>query len=194
MRSDSSQSAILTRQDLVVSPGALAELVDQLVEVATVRYTLLSTAPSGWLKANGAEVSRTTYAKLFAALSTTYGAGNGTTTFNLPDLRGEFIRGWDDGRGIDAGRLLGHAQGDLIKGHDHTGTTTQNGAHTHSTSTGLSWAMRNNPGLDSAYGGWGIGEGNMQSAGSHTHSFTTNLTGGAETRPRNIALLAIIKY
>lgn len=63
-----------------------------------------TTAPSGYLKANGAEVSRTVYAALFSAIGTTWGAGNGTNTFNLPDLRGEFIRSWDDGRGVDSGR------------------------------------------------------------------------------------------
>jgi hypothetical protein len=74
-----------------------------------------SVAPSGWLMCTGQVVSRTTYAALFAAIGTTYGAGDGTTTFKLPDLRGEFIRGWDAGRGVDAGRTFGSAQGDAIR-------------------------------------------------------------------------------
>ena len=69
-----------------------------------------STVPTGWLKCNGALLSRTTYAALFAVIGTTYGAGDGSTTFALPDLRGEFVRGFDDGRGVDAGRTLGSAQ------------------------------------------------------------------------------------
>jgi len=69
-----------------------------------------STLPPDYLECNGAAVSRTTYAALFARIGTTYGAGNGTTTFNLPDLRGEFIRGWDNGRGADASRTLGSWQ------------------------------------------------------------------------------------
>ena len=69
-----------------------------------------STVPTGWLKCNGALLSRTTYASLFAVIGTTYGAGDGSTTFALPDLRGEFVRGVDDGRGVDAGRTLGSAQ------------------------------------------------------------------------------------
>lgn len=76
----------------------------------TVIWTARSTAPTGYLKANGAAISRTTYATLFSAIGTTYGAGDGSTTFNLPDLRGEFVRGWDDGRGIDSGRVLGSSQ------------------------------------------------------------------------------------
>ena len=55
-----------------------------------------STVPSGYLECNGAAVSRSTYANLFGVLSTSYGAGDGSSTFNLPDLRGEFIRGWDN--------------------------------------------------------------------------------------------------
>lgn len=69
-----------------------------------------SSAPTGWLLCDGSAVSRSSYPNLFAKIGTTYGAGDGTTTFNLPDTRGEFIRGLDAGRGIDAGRVLGSAQ------------------------------------------------------------------------------------
>ena len=60
--------------------------------------------PSGYLKCNGAAVSRTTYADLFAEIGTAFGAGDGSSTFNVPDFRGEFVRGWDDSRGVDSGR------------------------------------------------------------------------------------------
>jgi microcystin-dependent protein len=69
-----------------------------------------STAPSGWLECNGAAISRTTYSDLFANIGTTFGTGDGSTTFNLPELRGEFIRGWDNSRGIDSGRAFGSFQ------------------------------------------------------------------------------------
>jgi microcystin-dependent protein len=75
-----------------------------------VSFFAFSTAPTGWLKANGAEISRTTYAPLFAVIGTTYGSGNGTTTFNIPDLRGEFLRGWDDSRAVDSGRTFASSQ------------------------------------------------------------------------------------
>lgn len=75
-----------------------------------VAFFARSTAPVGYLKANGAAVSRTAYSALFASVGTTFGAGDGATTFNLPDLRGEFLRGWDDGRGVDTGRVFGSAQ------------------------------------------------------------------------------------
>ena len=71
-----------------------------------------STPPSGYLECDGAAVSRTTYADLFAVIGEDFGNGDGSTTFNLPDLRGEFVRGWDNGAGVDSGRALGTNQAD----------------------------------------------------------------------------------
>ncbi|WP_288080615.1 phage tail protein [Pseudomonas sp.] len=136
-----------------------------------VGYFARNSAPSGWLKANGAAVSRTTYAALFSAIGTTFGAGNGSTTFNLPDLRGEFVRGWDDGRGVDSGRAFGSAQLDELKSHQHD--------------------------LPADIIGGADRQSLMVSAGSDEGFSGTNLSaasGGTETRPRNIALLACIKY
>ena len=65
--------------------------------VGQVNFFATSSAPAGFLKCSGQAVSRTTYAALFTAIGTLYGVGDGSTTFNLPDLRGEFIRGLDDG-------------------------------------------------------------------------------------------------
>lgn len=131
-----------------------------------VAHFAMNTAPTGWLKANGGAVSRTTYADLFAAIGTTFGVGNGTTTFNVPDLRGEFLRGWDDGRGLDSGRSFSSVQGQAIQ------------SHTHSTDLTLSGPA----------GGAYAWPGGTQAATSGTGA-----TGGAETRPRNVALLVCIK-
>ena len=90
-----------------------------MVPSGTVLYFAGSAAPAGWLKANGAAVSRTAYAALFAAIGTTYGGGDFRNTFNLPDLRGEFIRGWDDGRGVDTPRPIGSAQAHALQSHQH---------------------------------------------------------------------------
>lgn len=80
----------------------------------------MATAPTGWLECAGQTVSRTTYAALFAAIGTLYGLGDGSTTFKLPDLRGEFVRGWDHSRGVDTGRTLGSAQpGTLMNNYSH---------------------------------------------------------------------------
>jgi microcystin-dependent protein len=138
-----------------------------LTPAGTVIWTARTTAPTGYLKANGLAVSRSTYATLFSAIGTSYGAGDGSTTFNLPDLRGEFIRGWDDGRGIDSGRAFGSAQAQAIQSHSHTYTAT--GASGNAVTGGPS------PINDGA------------------QTLSTGTEGGTETRPRNIALLACIK-
>lgn len=141
------------------------------VPTGAVAHFAMSTAPSGWLKANGALVSRTTYAALFAAIGTTYGAGDGSTTFNLPDLRGEFLRGLDDGRGVDAGRGIGTWQGDDVKSHAHNIGKQTSGSTT---------------------GGPYVHNANMGTLNESTYS--TLPAGGSETRPRNIAMLACIKF
>lgn len=136
-----------------------------------------SAAPAGYLKCNGAAVSRTTYADLFAAIGTTYGVGDGSTTFNVPDVRGEFIRGFDDGRGVDAGRTIGSTQTDDFKSHTHP-FTDSTVSETSKTSTVV------------FSGGTPYGFGPLRV----NISSTTNAAGGTETRPRNIAFLACIKY
>ena len=131
----------------------------------SVIFFAANAAPTGYLKANGATVSRTTYAALFAAIGTTFGAGDGSTTFVLPELRGEFIRGWSDGRAVDTGRAFGSSQTDDLKSHNHTYIAGAGGAGTPSsfnTANGI--------------------------------AYNTSSTGGTETRPRNIALLACIKF
>lgn len=150
----------------------LKQAVEALLPAGAVQAFAMNTAPTGWLKANGAAVSRTTYAALFAAIGTTYGAGDGVTTFNLPDLRGEFIRGWDDGRGVDPARTFGSTQADELKSHSHnysarTGTTAVNGDIN--------------------------GVPLKTTTGSADNNAETLPTGGTETRPRNIALLYCIK-
>lgn len=99
--------------------AAINVLLGQRVPPGAIQQFAMTTVPTGWLKCNGQAVSRTGYAALFAAIGTAWGAGDGSTTFGVPDLRGEFLRGWDDGRGVDAGRAFGSAQGDQIKTHTH---------------------------------------------------------------------------
>lgn len=99
-----------------------------------------ASAPTGWLLCFGQTVSRTTFASLFAALGTTYGAGNGTTTFALPDLRGRVAAGEDDMGGTAASRLTtaGSGVNGLVLGatggaQTHTLGVTEMPAHTHGT-------------------------------------------------------------
>lgn len=152
---------------------AIVAMRDYIADLETVAPGIVasfpaSSPPTGWLKANGAAISRATYAALFAAIGVTFGTGDGSTTFNVPDLRGEFVRGLDDSRGVDSGRVLGSAQVDDFK------------AHAHPVSTMVSWPA----------GTGVIGTGD----GGSTAAQNTGATGGIETRPRNIALLACVKY
>lgn len=110
-------AAAASNDTTAASTAFVKTAVSQAVPSGTVAWFAGSTAPAGWLKANGASVSRSTYAALFAAIGTTYG-GSGNH-FNLPDLRGEFIRGWDDGRNTDRNRALGSAQAHNMAEHHH---------------------------------------------------------------------------
>jgi microcystin-dependent protein len=98
------------------------------IPVGTVFAYAGSTVPTGWLDCDGAAVSRTTYADLFAAIGTDYGPGDGTTTFNLPDLRSRSILG----AGAPGGGLTTRARGDTGGAETHTLTTAEISAHDHS--------------------------------------------------------------
>lgn len=112
---------------VVVIPGLVSRLFCDGVNISDETYNpnndmvgmlaafAANSAPTGWLAADGSAVSRTTYARLFSRIGTIYGAGNGTTTFNLPDGRGVFLRGFDAGRGLDSGRVFGSYQEDSVK-------------------------------------------------------------------------------
>lgn len=112
---------------IVVIPGLVSRLFCDGVNISDETYNpnndmvgmvaafASNSAPTGWLAADGSAVSRTTYARLFSRIGTIYGAGNGTTTFNLPDGRGVFLRGFDAGRGLDSGRVFGSYQEDSVK-------------------------------------------------------------------------------
>jgi microcystin-dependent protein len=79
-----------------VHPSVIPE-IQSSVPAGVVLHFTAAIPPKGWLKADGSVVSRTDYAELFAVVGTTFGVGDGSTTFELPDLRGEFVRGFDDG-------------------------------------------------------------------------------------------------
>jgi len=155
------------------------------VEPGAILFVGRNTPPSGWLKANGAAVSRTAYAALYQAIGTTFGAGDGATTFNLPDLRGQFLRGWDDGRGIDSGRVFGSSQSDALQ--NITGiavglwTATPPGNDTGAFARTVSGSS-NRPGT--------LGDTTYDISFDASRIVRT----ATETRPSNVALLACIKY
>jgi microcystin-dependent protein len=205
IRIDTAKGLAFVTGDLVLNIGSGLEFdgdgklkttaisVPDAIPSGAVVFVAQNSAPSGWLKANGAAVSRTTYAALFAAIGTTYGAGNGSTTFNLPDLRGEFVRGWDDGRGVDSGRAIGSAQAGAYESHSHTASTNSAGGHTHgAASSGATAGSTIIPSSTQTRGSVNYGT-PTNTAGAHSHTVTVDASGGTETRPRNIALLACIK-
>lgn len=140
------------------------------VPTGAVMPFAMNSAPTGWLAADGTAVSRTTYANLFAAIQTTHGSGDGSTTFNLPDLRGIFVRGsgTQSVSGTSYSGTFAAKQTDDLKSHTHTNAT---GGEIRHTLTGGPTNVRT---------GW-------------ENNGTTSATGGTETRPVNIALLYCVK-
>lgn len=159
-----------------------SRVVGGLAQVGDVKLVPYSTVPDGWLECDGSAVSRTTYSALFAKIGITHGQGNGTTTFNLPDYRGRFLRVWDHGAGRDAdaasrtamatggntGDNVGSVQADATRAHNHS--------ITYNTST--------------AGSGGAVTVVNQVGAGSL--STNTGTSSGSETRPNNAYLMAII--
>ena len=163
-------------------------------------------APTGFLLCNGAAVSRTTYANLFAAIGTAYGAGNGSTTFNIPDFRGKFLRGVDGGTGFDpgaatrtvsgvggnTGNVVGSYQSDAFSSHDHFQFTDGN----YNTSTYLTNSQTTSPTWINNFDGLTLYNYIIvadPNAGKRATLYPGSKTGGNETRPVNVYVNYIIK-
>lgn len=206
-----------TRNDVAVTPFSLGEgYVGN--PVGTIISFAGASVPDGYIECDGRALQGSSYPELSAAIGTLYGTG-GAGTFRVPDLRGEFLRGWDHGRGVDNGRTLGSSQGFQMQSHNHTGTTSTNGNHNHSAAASQNGNHRHRQGDQgdtATFGAWrqtGQGEDNDSAGqqpytdyagnhshsivvyynGAHNHSFTTSYTGGGETRPRNVAVMFCIK-
>ena len=184
--------------------GALSFTTVQGVPSGSVFCMAVATVPSGYLECNGAAVSRSTYAVLFAVIGTAYGAGNGSSTFNLPDLRGEFVRGFDNGRGVDSGRSIASSQSSQFGQHNHNVSASSSSSVT---DPGHKHTMNFNLGnLISSGGAFGMKDSgtadrmNTATTGisvSTTTSISQSNRGGtsnsSETRPRSIAMMYVIK-
>lgn len=154
-------------------------------DIGDIKASARTAASAGWVLCYGQAISRTTYAVLFAELSTTYGSGDGSTTFNVPDLRGRVIAGQDDMGGSSANRLTGvtgSVNGDTLGGtggtETHTLVEAEIPAHTHTTPT--------------SDGSFNATTGSNTSAPSNTNG-TTGSTGGGGAH-NNVQPTIILNY
>lgn len=157
--------------------------------IGSIAMWSTQTPPTGWLECNGSEINRLTYALLFAVIGVTFGSGNGSTTFNLPESRGLFPRGWNHSstksspyKDPDASSRIAAATGGLTG--DNIGTLQPDDykAHTHTYerpagSTTVS----------------GVGSVNVATPRSSTNTGTSPSSGGSESRPVNFSVMFIIK-
>jgi microcystin-dependent protein len=161
-----------------------AAVLAKFVPAGSIMAYVGTTAPTGYLLCDGSTVSRTTYSALFAVIGTTHGAGNGSTTFHLPDYRGRFLRGVDNSVGRDPDRASRTAMNSGGNTADNVGTLQGEDlkAHTHS----LDYYVAN------------TGTSNFGHAGHGSNTFTETILsgsyGGNETRPINASVNYIIKY
>lgn len=202
--------------------GGLAS-VGEIIEISGL------VPPDGTMVGDGSTLLRTDFPALWEWVATVsgnlaatqaakqagqYGPGDGATTFSIPDYRGLFRRGFDDGRGLDPGRVFGTLQQDQNKAHTHSGTAASAGAHTH-TGTALSAGGHSHTASTGSDAGGTLvarGQRNAQtrtvtnsagahthnlsinSSGAHTHTLTIDSSGGSEARPVNTTTLVCIRY
>ncbi|MFH1982005.1 MAG: phage tail protein [Pseudomonadota bacterium] len=185
------------------SKGSFIQNAGPVVPPGAVMAFATGNPPTGWLHCNGAAISRTDYADLFAAIGTMYGSGDGSTTFNLPDYRGQFLRSWDNSAGQDPDRAnradrgdgttgdnVGTRQAGQLASHHHSVSVAAAGGHSHTVAGGS---------VLSDYGGGGVvrysgtSSATTSAAGSHGHAVSQSSVGGNETRPRNVSVMWVIK-
>ena len=133
---------------------------------------LANNLPSGWLYCNGSEYTKAQYPQLFPIIGEVYGRAGSTSNGKLPDLRGYFVRGYDDGIDRDPGRKLGSVQEDAIRSHTHGQKVTAN------PNTGTCTRSDFN--------------GDSKTYSEYEQGVSTYATGDRETRPKNVATYFVI--
>ena len=170
---------------------SLTTTVDSSNPVGTIQLWTTSTPTLNWMACNGAAISRTTYAQLFSVIGTTYGSGDGSTTFNIPDLRGKFVRGYDAGAGVDPARVFGSSQTDAFQniigyiGTDDKIVNATAGAFQNNSTTKANALAAGAPNKDTTSQG---GDGACYYA-EFNASWSSGARTANETRPVNVALL-----
>lgn len=180
------------KSDLVNLSGSIAPLLSGSAIVSgdiviktlqTSGGSLVSAIPSGYLECDGSAVNRTTYSNLYTAISDQFGEGDGSTTFNIPDMRGMFPRGWDHGAGTDPDAGTRTAQNTGGNTGDNVGSEqdSQNKSHTH-TLSGYEEDSADHPGSIT-----------VPRKGAGSGLISTVSSGGDEARPKNLNFVFCIK-
>ncbi len=176
---DGTFSGTVSASDFHLTGGIQAGLP---YPTGTVLWWPASSAPTGWVQCDGSAISRSTNSVLFALIGTTYGSGDGSTTFNVPTIDdNRFIRGWGSSGGIDPGRTFGslqnadignhnHSSGNADAPHNHTvNSNTNNMPHNHQFSvSGANMPHQHNANTGGANAPHSHG-GNANNRGSHSH-------------------------
>lgn len=181
----SSAAAGITAADIARWNAAATQ--SSAIPTGTIVYFAGTTPPTGYLVCDSSLISRAQYPALLAVIGVTYGMGDGLTTFRLPDLRGVFIRGHNNGKGIDSGRIFGSYQASGAP--NITGTITGGPTYNSNTSSGAFYLNGTVGGQDKGgdnNGGWYYGFDASRSSSEYQSI--------SEIRPKNIALLPCIKY
>lgn len=201
-----------TKLDVIGTINASSQITINHVSIAppigSITAYTLATSPPGWLICNGAEVSRATYASLFAVIGVTFGTGNNSTTFNLPNYQGAFLRGTGTS-GSYSGPSLNNSQAHATQTHTHTASSVvTDPGHSHSQTTvnddfngsgGSAYPLGSNPSF-AAYDSAGsrtwtnISSTSTGIAVATTVGNSTTSVNANETRPYNFGVTWIIKY
>lgn len=220
MKFVSGKSAVLGRDGAAAMDAVTKQQLDAAAPIGSVVAIIGTAAPAGMLKLNGALISRATYANLWAyaqasgvlqtealwasTFSGAFSVGDGTTTFRLPDLRGMFLRGYDDGRGVDPGRGIGSYQANQNQSHTHPVNDPTHAhpvadpGHAHSSLLPTNrWNYGGGP--DNINGG-DLTYAATTSAGTGIYlgysgtGIYLSAQGGNEARPQNLPVLYCMKY
>ena len=170
--------------------AAAAAPVGSVVAIAS------ETVPSGYLECDGSSLVRTSYANLFTAIGTVFGAAD-ASHFNIPDLRGQFLRGWNHGGGSDPDAATRTDSGDGSTTGDHVGTKQAREIESHYHIDGLGTSFVDGDG-NTRYGvktiAGAVRRDEDNNTGTYANGVKTSSSGGNETRPTNVNVMYCIKY
>ncbi len=166
----------VNKKQLSVLQESICKVLNAAIKIGDIKASGIQQDHDSWMLCDGRELERSEYSSLFDVIGTSFGVGNDSTTFNIPDCRGVFLRGTDCERGFDEGRELGSYQDDAFQGHFHGSTSN----------------------LKTGSNGGGYYSGNL---GGQIATITGPITDGengepriaSETRPKNIAVNYFIK-